>query len=44
MNALEVNNIKVGYNNHLVIDDFTVSIPKNKITTIIGLMVVESLP
>ena len=36
MNALEVNNIKVGYNNHLVIDDFTVSIPKNKITTIIG--------
>ena len=36
MNALEVNNIKVGYNNHPVIDDFTVSIPKNKITTIIG--------
>lgn len=36
MKALEVNNIEVGYHNHSVIDDLTVSIPKNKITTIIG--------
>lgn len=34
--ALEVQNIQVGYQNRSVIDDFSVTIPKNKITTIIG--------
>lgn len=36
MDVLDIKNIKVGYQNHSVIDDLTVSIPKNKITTIIG--------
>ena len=34
--ALEVQNIQVGYQNRSVIEDFSVTIPKNKITTIIG--------
>lgn len=36
MKALEVNEIGVGYANELIIKDLSVSIPKNKITTIIG--------
>lgn len=36
MKAIEVNEIGVGYANELIIKDLSVSIPKNKITTIIG--------
>jgi len=36
LNALEINNIAVGYHNRSVIDNLSVTIPKNKITTIIG--------
>ncbi len=36
LNALEINNIAVGYHNRSVINDLSVTIPKNKITTIIG--------
>lgn len=36
LKALEVSEIGVGYANELIIKDLSVSIPKNKITTIIG--------
>ncbi|MGN8647311.1 ABC transporter ATP-binding protein [Gracilibacillus sp. HCP3S3_G5_1] len=36
MNALDVNKISVGYSNALIIKDLSVSIPKHKITTIVG--------
>lgn len=36
LKALEVSEVGVGYANELIIKDLSVSIPKNKITTIIG--------
>lgn len=36
MDALNVSEVKVGYTNRVVIDDLSVTVPKNKITTIIG--------
>ncbi|WP_208589643.1 ABC transporter ATP-binding protein [Gracilibacillus suaedae] len=36
MDALDVNNISVGYSNDLIIKDLSVSMPKHKITTIVG--------
>lgn len=36
MGIIDVNDIDVGYTNDLIIKDLSVSIPKNKITTIIG--------
>ncbi|WP_339183784.1 ABC transporter ATP-binding protein [Oceanobacillus sp. FSL W7-1293] len=36
MKAIEINEIDVGYANELIIQDLSISIPANKITTIIG--------
>ncbi|QGH32849.1 ATP-binding cassette domain-containing protein [Gracilibacillus salitolerans] len=36
MDALDVNKISVGYSNDLIIKDLSVSMPKHKITTIVG--------
>ena len=36
MDALDVNKVSVGYANDLIIKDLSVSMPKHKITTIVG--------
>lgn len=36
MNAIDIKDVKVGYTKRVVIDELSVTIPQNKITTIIG--------